>query len=318
MKDLLFPLAAFAAVLLLPQDVKASAYGDATTTSFDVKKQSTIEGGSTITLDGVVTTMGSSDMGWSTGTPSEMVNNGTVDESTGKHSETCGITTFDMSSTLPEHGAFLKIIPSKDGTISITETEASTAGKITFVTVEDGTITNVNSVSNSGNKNEITRSYNISNGKVYYFFQCASKTKITGSRNTIITIAFAEAVAVSPQDISTYTAWNFIEEPDTWKSNTIAGVHESLALTGSASFDSTNGRYQIAAGTNATLSFNATSTGYIVTNGKSSVAGKGIKLTIDGTEQEILKDYSGMVYSRKITFAEGDAAKTIAIGAYSD
>lgn len=253
-------------------------------TSWSVGSTKDIAGGSIVKLTGATVTLGGTDMTWGLSTAttdnaagdagvcSRMVNDGT--------NAISSFSTTSPYSTLPTSGAFLKIVATADGNITITGKESSNASqKIIFVTTSDGsTITNVQSNDKESSSNSKARQYAIENGKTYYFFQLAYSTNITSYRYTLQSLAFSEPEAADPAELTTIngqTVWDF-EKTDTWSersTTTAAGaVYDNLWLSGTCTYNSTDGYMELAAGTTNRMKFKVASgqKGYVVIIAKGS------------------------------------------------
>ena len=304
--------------LLVPQGAWADDIDVSSQTSWNGCQSAIITGGTTLKLSGVDVVLGGTDMSWGEtkdakttyGVATFMINNGTN-----------GINSFTTSSSLPTNGGFLKINPSADGVITISGIESRTPGQnILFVSLNDDntTIKAVYPLPYTSTANTTTnRSYFVENGKTYYFFQLAKGNgtdDYKSSRYILKSISFASGDIVS--EISEYKMWNFLEETDTWKYRTIPNNYDGLAVKGLVTMDEENGRLQVAKSADGSFSFKAATTGYLVIHGKSNgKGGKGISLTIDGTEERILKTLAGTVFAREISVTSGSKLITIAANA---
>ena len=307
-------LVAVTALILMPQHMKAEntvqQFGSATATSWAASSSTTnILSGSTVTLDGVVMTFGGTDNYWTWNSSAkgvvcdQMVNDGTN-----------GITSISVGDNLPAYGSIYTFVVSKDGTLNITTYEAN-AGNIYFGETDGTTATTV--VSKTKSSGSTTRTYEVSKDKTYYFFQAAKAAgTFTTYRNSLISIAFAEPSPVEVSNIGEYKMWNFVEEPTVWKDRTAADNYNGLAITGTVTFDESYGRYKIAASADGAFSFNVTGDGYLLILGKGGNNAT-ITLKVNGTQANILKGTSGMVYSRKITGGTTDNPTTIQISGNS-
>lgn len=312
MKRPLLFLLTLAIMLAMPQGLRADNtvqhFGSNTATSWTASSSTNnILSGSTVTLDGVVMTFGGTDNYW-TWSNNVLLSNQMVNDGTN------GITTISVGDNLPAHGGIYTFAVSKDGTLTITTSEAN-AGNIFFGETDGTTATTV--VSKTKSSGSTTRTYEVSKDKTYYFFQAArNATTYTSYRNSFISIAFAEPSEVEVSDIGEYKLWNFIEEPTTWSSRTTAANYDGLAITGTVTFDASYGRYKIATGANGAFSFNVTGDGYLLILGKGG-SGASVALTVNGTKTNILTGSSGMVYSRKITGGTQETPTTIQISGNS-
>ena len=154
------------------------------------------DNGSVITLDGVVVTLGSADdsgvsWSWHAGNqgllPSQM-------PSTDGTAATL-ITSFsatDPFGTLPTHGAFLKIEPTKAGAITISgKASANAAQPLVFVTADkDDPTTIIAAKITAWDANVTEWTYVVDADHIYYFFQQAYPDKLTGYRFTLRGVSF--------------------------------------------------------------------------------------------------------------------------------
>lgn len=152
--------------------------------------------GSTITLDGVVVTLGSPDNSevtwtWHSGNagllPSQMPSTDGTEETL--------ITEFSEEApfgTLPTHGAFLMIEPSKAGVITIkAKASASADQPLVFVTLDKSNPAVILSAVITPWDNSVTEwSYEVDADHVYMFFQLAYPGKLGSYRLTLRGIAF--------------------------------------------------------------------------------------------------------------------------------
>ena len=152
--------------------------------------------GSTVTLDGVVVTLGSADdagasWSWHAGNggllPLQMPSTeGTVESL---------ITSFSATApfgTLPTHGAFLKIEPTKAGAITISgKASANAAQPLVFVTLDKTDPTVILSAKITPWDSSVTQwTYDVDADHVYCFFQLAYPGQLGAYRFTLRCIAF--------------------------------------------------------------------------------------------------------------------------------
>ena len=174
-------------------------FGDSSQSEWTATAADGCDMGSTITLDGVVVTLGSpNDTGvtwtWHNGNagllPSQM-------PSTEGTAETV-ITTFQEEAPfgdLPQHGAFLKIEPTKAGSITISgKASANAAQQLVFVTCDkNNPQTIVSATLTPWNNSETQWTYDVDADHVYYFFQLSFPEKLTAFRFTLRGIVFESA-----------------------------------------------------------------------------------------------------------------------------
>lgn len=155
-----------------------------------------IASGSDISFDGMKVTIGSPDdnttWAWHAGNqgllPSQMPSTeGTVESL---------VTTFSETETfgeLPTHGAFLKIEPTKAGTITINgKASANAEQPLVFVTCDKTSPTSILTAKITQWDNSVTQwTYDIDEQHIYYFFQLAYPNQLTAYRFTLRGISYA-------------------------------------------------------------------------------------------------------------------------------
>ena len=171
-------------------------FGGSTQTEWAASSADGCNNGTTITLNGVVVTLGSPDNSevtwtWHSGNagllPSQMPSTDGTEETL--------ITEFSEESpfgTLPTHGAFLMIEPSKAGVITIkAKASASADQPLVFVTLDKSNPTVILSAVITPWDNSVTEwSYEVDADHVYMFFQLAYPGKLGSYRLTLRGIAF--------------------------------------------------------------------------------------------------------------------------------
>ncbi len=171
-------------------------FGDTSATEWTATSGDACNNGSTITLEGVVVTLGSPDdtdvsWSWHAGNagllPTQM-------PSTDGTAETL-ITEFSEEEpfgTLPTHGAFFKIEPSKAGILTIRgKASASAAQPLVFVTLDKNNPAIILSAMITPWDASVTEwSYEVDADHVYIFFQLAYPEKLNGYRFTLRGMAF--------------------------------------------------------------------------------------------------------------------------------
>ena len=107
---------------------------------------------------------------------------------------------------------------------------------------------------------------------------------------------------LEPETLSGYQVWNFAEEPTLWSDRIEKGTaYDGLAVNGTVSFDRTNGRYQIEAGSDGSLSFKVLEAGTLVIQGKTNQKSGSVQLTLgDAAAKNILTGYYTQVYTEKL------------------
>ena len=171
-------------------------FGSATQTEWTATAADGCDMGSTITLDGVVVTLGSADdtgAGWSWHAgnggllPSQMPSTeGTVESL---------ITSFSATAPfgpVPTHGAFLKIEPTKTGAITISgKASANAAQPLIFVTLDKNDPTVILSAKITPWDANVTQwTYDVDADHVYMFFQQAYPGQLTAYRFTLRGVSF--------------------------------------------------------------------------------------------------------------------------------
>ena len=307
-RKLLTTIFLLAVMLVLPQgawadqisgDATVQAFGSSFTTSWmvsDTNKGLTnkVKTGSTVTLDGIVMTFGGTDNAWDYSNSDGQAlitdmpnNNGT------------GVTSISNGTAIPTHGGVYTFAASKTGSITIYGSEAGSASDVYFGEISDGKASGT--VSFAKSNTTPSRTFSVEAGKNYFFFQGArNTTTISSNRYSFKGISFniAEEVVVSGTKV-----WNFIEEPSIWANRTYYGNYDDLTIRGSVTFDSGNGRYQIAGGAVGSLSFRVNTNGYLVIHGKGN-SDKGFTYTKEGSAATTIFNSGstkGGVYSVKIT-----------------
>ena len=171
-------------------------FGGSTQTEWAASSADGCNNGTTITLNGVVVTLGSPDNSevtwtWHSGNagllPSQMPSADGTEETL--------ITEFSEEApfgTLPTHGAFLKIEPSKAGLITIkAKASASADQPLVFVTLDKSNPSVILSAVITPWDNSVTEwSYDVDADHAYMFFQLAYPGKLTAYRLTLRGIAF--------------------------------------------------------------------------------------------------------------------------------
>ena len=171
-------------------------FGGSTQTEWAASSADGCNNGTTITLNGIVVTLGSPDNSevtwtWHSGNagllPSQMPSTDGTEETL--------ITEFSEEApfgTLPTHGAFLKIEPSKAGLITIkAKASASADQPLVFVTLDKSNPTVILSAVITPWDNSVTEwSYEVDADHVYMFFQLAYPGKLGSYRLTLRGIAF--------------------------------------------------------------------------------------------------------------------------------
>jgi len=197
---ILFSIALFALMTIsfVVQAGTPTAWGDGTGTSWNSPTSGTYYSGSTIALDGVTVTLGSTDDSsvtwtWHSGNagliPSQMPNtNGT--------SSTL-ITTFSETSpfgTLPTRGCFLKIVATADGILSVgCKPSTNSAQKLVFVTMDADNPTIIASASVNGSIWDSSYNYELEADHTYYLFQLAYSGQLSGYRFTLKSVSYERA-----------------------------------------------------------------------------------------------------------------------------
>ncbi|MBQ8095842.1 MAG: chitobiase/beta-hexosaminidase C-terminal domain-containing protein [Prevotella sp.] len=171
-------------------------FGDTSVSEWAATSADGCNNGSTITLNGVVVTLGSPDdadvtWSWHAGNagllPTQM-------PSTDGTAETL-ITEFSEEEpfgTLPTHGAFFKIEPTKAGVITIKgKASASADQPLVFVTLDKNNPTSILAASITPWDNSVTEwSYEVDANHAYIFFQLAYPEKLNAYRFTLRGFAF--------------------------------------------------------------------------------------------------------------------------------
>ncbi len=172
-------------------------FGSETQTEWTATSADGCDMGSTVTLDGVVVTLGSPDdtgVNWTWHAknagllPSQMPSTeGTVESLITEFSEEAP---FGL---LPTHGAFLKIEPSKAGAITITaKASANAAQPLVFVTLDKNDPTTILSAQITPWDNSVTQwTYEVDADHTYMFFQQSYPGQLGAYRITLRSIAFA-------------------------------------------------------------------------------------------------------------------------------
>ena len=171
-------------------------FGSATQTEWTATAADGCDMGSTVTLDGVVVTLGSADdtgAGWSWHAgnggllPSQMPSTeGTVESL---------ITSFSATAPfglVPTHGAFLKIEPTKTGAITISgKASANAAQPLIFVTLDKNDPTVILSAKITPWDANVTQwTYEVDADHTYMFFQQSYPGQLGAYRITLRGISF--------------------------------------------------------------------------------------------------------------------------------
>ena len=197
MRLLLIALSLLAGSAYMKADIVE--FGSESLTEWNATADDGCDMGSTVSLDGVKVTLGSPDDAgvtwtWHAGNagllPSQM-------PSTDGTAETL-ITEFSEEApfgNLPSHGAFLKIEPTKAGTITISgKASANAAQPLVFVTLSKEDPTVILSAQITPWDNSVTQwSYDVDADHVYCFFQLSYPGKLTAYRITLRGISFADS-----------------------------------------------------------------------------------------------------------------------------
>lgn len=175
--------------------------GSTSQTSWTATSENSCNSGSTITLDGIVVTLGSADDSdvswtWHAGNqgllPSQMPSaNGT------KETLVTSFAAVAPFGQLPTHGAFLKIEPTKTGNVTISgKASANAAQPLVFVTCEKDNPSVIISVKiTAWDSNTTQWAYDVDADHVYYFFQLAYPGQLTAYRFTLRGISFGDGPA---------------------------------------------------------------------------------------------------------------------------
>ena len=185
-----------------------TAFGSSEQTSWTATSSSGCNSGTTITLDGVQVTLGSPDnssLNWTWNAKNEGILPDQMPTTDGTAATL--ITSFSATSpfgTLPTRGCFLKIEPTKEGTVTISgKPSANAAQSLIFVTADKNDPTTILSAQVTPYNVSTTEwSYAVDAGHVYYFFQLAYSGQLTGYRFTLKGISFAEG---STKKITVFT-----------------------------------------------------------------------------------------------------------------
>jgi hypothetical protein len=181
-------------------------FGNSTTKTWTATSSDACSSGSTITLDGVTVTIGSSsDTGnnwtWHTG------NGGIIPSympTTDGTSSTL-VTTFSETSpfgSLPQYGAFLKIETTKQTFFAIRSKESiDDAQKMVLITTSDGSTITAANVSAKSSLN----TYLLEANTTYYFFQLAKSGEHTDYRYTLRSVSVDPTTLMTNADFQTNT-----------------------------------------------------------------------------------------------------------------
>ena len=166
-------------------------FGDTSVSEWAATAADACNNGSTITLNGVVVTLGSPDdadvtWSWHAGNagllPSQMPSaDGTAETLITEFSEE------EPFGTLPTHGAFFRIEPTKAGVITIKgKASASADQSLVFVTLDKNNPTSILAASITPWDNSVTEwSYEVDADHAYIFFQLAYPEKLNAYRFTL-------------------------------------------------------------------------------------------------------------------------------------
>lgn len=169
-----------------------------------------IASGSDITFDGMKVTIGSPDdntsWSWHAGNqgllPSQMPSTeGTAESLITSFSET------GPFGVLPTHGAFLKMEPTKVGTITISgKASANAAQPLVFVTCNKDESSTILAVNVTPWDNSVTQwSYQVDADHLYYFFQLAYPGQLTAYRFTLRGISYECNTSMSVEEVRSTT-----------------------------------------------------------------------------------------------------------------
>lgn len=193
-------LLAFAGTISANAEIKA--FGDATQTSWAMTSADGCNMGSTVTLDGVVITLGSADDAGSNWTWNSK-NAGCVPSTMPSVDGTAAtlITSFSeeaLYGNMPKYGAFFKIEPNKTGAITINAlASANAAQPLIFVTTAKGDASDIKAAKITAWVNGVTSwTYYVDTEHDYYFFQQSYPDKLTAYRTTLRGFSF-EAKAIN-------------------------------------------------------------------------------------------------------------------------
>ena len=278
---------------MVPQATKAEStvqnFGSSSDKSWTSTSSTTnIAATSTVTIDGVVMTFGGSNWTWNSSNsgllPDNMVYTGTNTPTT----------SFTAESALPTQGGYLVFTASKAGTLTITGKDSQNSDqKVIWVTLNsDNSIKTVVSESYKS-VNSSSHEYTVEAGVTYYFFQLAKE--FSGYRYTLKGIAFAEPTeeVADPESLTTINAqtiWDFEQSEWASRSTTTAegAVYDNLWLSGTATYNNTETRMELSAGTANRMKFKVAQgqKGYVVVvaNGTDGVKyGVGSNATVSNT-----------------------------------
>lgn len=163
----------------------------------------TIYSGSTIELNGVTVTIGNSEQkeqSWIYDAKGYLPNNSPGNSGYGvanyyNGSSYTGVSSFNTESpysNLPNRGAYLKIVPTESGQITIKITRSDKI-KSAFVTTSNGTEITAAQLDNKAE----TNTYEVSAGNTYYFFPLANNSDYSRFRWYLKGISFVQGSSVS-------------------------------------------------------------------------------------------------------------------------
>ena len=241
MKQVIFKTFALAVAMLATPAVDMSAiteWGNSETTSWTAPTSGKYDHGSTVTLSGVVITLGTTDdegIQWEGKGPSNNgIVPGTMPNTDGSASTL--ITTFQSESpygTLPTRGCFLKIVPSEDGQVTITCLPSTGSGQnLVFVTATATDPTTITSASINTSTSTTSLTYDVKNGNVYYFFQLAFSDKLSSYRFTLRGLSFRPSMSAAKSAL-----YDAIQAANTLKTSNSNKVGTAPFTVTSASFE---------------------------------------------------------------------------------
>lgn len=219
----------FMSVLLMASTISAGdvkTFGSSTDKSWTATSSDGCASGSTITLDGLVVTLGNSDdtgNSWSWHSSNKGLIPTQMPSTDGTKSTL--ITTFSEESpygTLPTRGCYMVLNPSKSQAVTIQGINGGSDQNYVLAEVSDGTVVAAE-VQAPGKYH----SYYVEANKTYYFFENASTGHLTSYRFTLKSISVDPTELITNADFSAdaaNTSYSSTSAPTGWSLTSADGI----------------------------------------------------------------------------------------------
>ena len=312
MKRKLFLISAFAALLAVPQTLRADEISEGTKTgtyqwtALTSKTQTAISG-TTLTLGSLTMTLQGEN--WNKYTY------GLVPSAPPRKSGTStNITSVAIDTDLTDYINICKFVTTTGGTLVMTVRENAQSAKYYFVKVDNNN--KVTELTFSGTAPQNTASSNstyyikLDANATYLYVPCSSNSTGDGGRSFLAGLTFGPSS-------DTYRVWNFLEDADTWKERTATGTYDNLQITSAATWESALNGNATNRYTAGTFQFAPTgSLGYLAIQGKYPNSGSITKAIDSGDAAAItqLRSSSGVVSTELV---EASTSISIALSSAS-